>query len=124
VIANTTSLGNWCHHLIYSNLGIFYRLSYDYYGSKDGIVYGMATRGSTTKAVAVLEYWKLLTAVALTARRQASTATGSVLWSPVLRAQVRKAPAMEKIPVGGGLWRWLRRGDLRVGQSKCRRLKC
>ncbi len=51
--------------------------------------------------VAVLEYLKLLTAVALTARRQAATAAGSVLWSPVLRAQVLMVPTMEKIPVGG-----------------------
>jgi hypothetical protein len=86
--------------LIYSNLGIVCKLSYDYYGSKDSIAHGMTTRGSTTKMVVVLEYFKLQTAVALTARRQAATAAGSVLGSPVLRAQVLMAPTMEEILVG------------------------
>ncbi len=53
--------------------------------------------------MAVLEYFKLLTAVALTARRQVATAAGSVLWSPVLRAQVLMVPTMEEIPVEGTL---------------------
>jgi hypothetical protein len=70
----------------------------------------MATRGSTTKTVVVLEYLKLLTAVALMARIQAATAAGSVLWSPVLRAQVLMAQSMEEVLVRG-LWRWFRRGD-------------
>ncbi len=53
--------------------------------------------------MAVLEYLKLLSTVALTARRQAATAAGSVLWSPVLRAQVLMVRTMEEIPVEGTL---------------------
>ncbi len=71
--------------------------------------------------VVVLEYFKLQTAVALTARRQAATAAGSVLGSPVLRAQVLMAPTMEEILVGdsdggsvGGIDVW---GGVSAGSS-------
>jgi hypothetical protein len=48
------------------------------------------------KTVAVLEYLKLLIAVA---QRQVATSAVLVLWTPVLKAQVLMVPAMEEMAV-------------------------